>query len=62
VNYSTNVLSRLTLPGTARAGERMMVSQDATTDQMFEAAKYINAFWFPQQTLGIAIYIQTNNG
>ena len=39
----------------------LMASQGATTDQMFEAAKYINAFWFPQQTLEIAIYIQTND-
>jgi len=39
----------------------LMASQGATIDQMFEAAKYINAFWFPQQTLEIAIYIQTNN-
>ena len=39
----------------------LMASQGDTTDQMFEAAKYINAFWFPQQTLEIAIYIQTND-
>ena len=39
----------------------LMASRGATTDQMFEAAKYINAFWFPQQTLEIAIYIQTND-
>ncbi len=39
----------------------LMASQGATTDQMFEAAKYLNAFWFPQQTLEIAIYIQTND-
>lgn len=36
-----------------------MASQGATTDQMFEAAKYINAYWFPQQTLEAAIYLQT---
>jgi hypothetical protein len=39
----------------------LMASQGATIDQMFEAAKYVNAFWFPQQTLEIAIYIQTND-
>jgi hypothetical protein len=38
----------------------LMASQRATTDQMFEAAKYVNAFWFPQQALEIAIYLQTN--
>ena len=37
----------------------LMASQGATTDQMFEAAKYINAYWFPQQTLEAAIYLQT---
>jgi hypothetical protein len=29
----------------------LMASQGATADEMFEAAKYINAYWFPQQTL-----------
>lgn len=38
----------------------LMASQGATTDQMFEAAKYVNAYWFPQQTLETAIYLQTN--
>jgi hypothetical protein len=33
----------------------LMASQDATTEEMFEAAKYINAFWFPQQTLEAAV-------
>ena len=27
---------------------------------MFEAAKYVNAYWFPQQTLETAIYLQSN--
>lgn len=35
----------------------LMASQDATADQMFEAAKYINAYWFPQQTLETALYL-----
>jgi hypothetical protein len=35
----------------------LMASQDPATDRMFEVAKYINAFWFPQQTLEIAICI-----
>lgn len=29
---------------------------------MFEAAKYVNAYWFPQQTLETAIYLQSNEG
>jgi hypothetical protein len=37
----------------------LMASQGASTDQMFEAAKYVNAHWFPQQTLEAAIYLQT---
>lgn len=37
----------------------LMASQGATTDEMFEAAKYVNAYWFPQQTLETAIYLKT---
>jgi hypothetical protein len=33
----------------------LMASQGATVDAMFEAAKYVNAFWFPQQTLEAAM-------
>ena len=39
---------------------QLMASQGATSDEMFEAAKYINAYWFPQQTLETAIYLQLN--
>lgn len=38
----------------------LMASQGASTDQMFEAAKYVNAFWFPQQTLETAVYLKAN--
>lgn len=34
----------------------LMAYQDATIEQMFEAAKYANAYWFPQQTLEIALF------
>jgi hypothetical protein len=27
---------------------------------MFEAAKYVNAFWFPQQSLETALFLKTN--
>ncbi len=37
-----------------------MASNGATVDEMFEAAKYFNAFWFPQQNLEIAMYLQTS--
>ncbi len=40
----------------------LMASKGATADEMFEAAKYINAYWFPQQTLEIALYLQANQG
>jgi hypothetical protein len=38
----------------------LMASQGATADQMFEAAKYVNAYWFPQQTLEAAVYLKAN--
>lgn len=36
----------------------LMASQDASEDEMFEAAKYANAFWFPQQTLEMAVFFK----
>jgi len=38
----------------------LMASQDAGADAMFEAAKYVNAFWFPQQALEVATYLEAN--
>jgi hypothetical protein len=35
---------------------QLMASQDATREEMFEAAKYFNAFWYPSQTLEIATF------
>lgn len=32
----------------------LMASQDTTVDEMFAAAKYVNAFWYPQQILEVA--------
>ena len=40
----------------------LMASQGATADEMFEAAKYVNAYWFPQQTLETALYLKANQG
>lgn len=40
----------------------LMASQDASTDDMFTAAKHINAFWFPQQTLEQAILFKAAKG
>jgi hypothetical protein len=36
----------------------LMASQNASVDEMFVAAKYVNAFWYPQQMLEIATYFQ----
>jgi hypothetical protein len=33
----------------------LMASQNASTDRMFEAAKYVTAFWYPQQMVEVAI-------
>lgn len=33
----------------------LLAAQGATEDEMFTAAKYVNAFWFPQQTLELAV-------
>jgi hypothetical protein len=40
----------------------LMASQDASIEDMYEAAKYFNAFWFPQQTFEIALYFQASEG
>jgi hypothetical protein len=37
----------------------LLASQGANVDEMFEAAKYVNAFWFPQQNLETAVYLKT---
>ena len=37
----------------------LMASQAASTSEMFEAAKYVNAFWFPQQMLELATYFSS---
>lgn len=34
----------------------LIASQGASAEEMFTAAKYINAFWFPQQTMELAIF------
>lgn len=40
----------------------LMVSQNATADEMFAAAKYVNAFWYPQQMLEVAtVFKATQN-
>lgn len=38
----------------------LLASTDASVDEMLEAAKYVNAFWFPQQALEMAIFFETD--
>ncbi len=40
----------------------LLASQNDSVSDMFTAAKYINAYWFPQQALETAIYFQANRG
>jgi hypothetical protein len=37
----------------------LMASQGTSANQMYEAAKYINAYWFPQQTLEMAMFLKS---
>jgi hypothetical protein len=37
----------------------LMAAQDASVEAMFQAAKYVNAYWFPQQSLEIAVAFKT---
>lgn len=40
----------------------LMASQNASVDEMFEAAKYVTAFWYPQQMLEVAtVFKATQN-
>jgi hypothetical protein len=36
----------------------LMAAHNATVDEMMEAAKYANAFWFPQQMAEVATYLK----
>lgn len=40
----------------------LMASQDVSLDEMLLAAKYVNAYWYPQQTLEQAAYFQMVEG
>jgi hypothetical protein len=39
-----------------------MASQGASVEDMLRAAKYINAYWFPQPVLETAIYLKATKG
>lgn len=38
----------------------LMAYNGASVDEMLDAAKYVNAFWFPQQALMTAVYLKSN--
>ncbi len=40
----------------------LMAKNNATENQMYEAAKYINAFWFPSNYYDIALYFKNKEG
>ena len=40
----------------------LMASQGASVDELFTAAKYVSAYWFPQQMLETAIYLKASQG
>jgi len=40
----------------------LMAADGASVDEMFEAAKYVNGFWFPEQTMEVALYHQAAEG
>ena len=41
---------------------QLLASNGASEDQMFEAAKYFNAFWFPGTYYDLALYFKTKEG
>ncbi len=41
---------------------QLLASNEATEKQMFEAAKYFNAFWFPGNYYDLALYFKNKEG
>jgi hypothetical protein len=41
---------------------QLMASQGASVDELYEAAKYVSASWYPQQALETAIFFQEKMG
>jgi hypothetical protein len=40
----------------------LMAAQGASLEEMYRAAKYFNAFWFPQQAVNLALYFEGTTG
>ncbi|MCF6344052.1 MAG: hypothetical protein L3J15_05155 [Devosiaceae bacterium] len=41
---------------------QLLAASDASVDEMFEAAKYFNAFWFPREYVDLATYFKVVEG
>ncbi len=41
---------------------QLLAASGASLDEMYDAAKYFNAFWFPQEYLDLAIYFKAKDG
>ncbi len=41
---------------------QLMAANGATADEMYEAAKYFNAYWFPQSYYDLALYFKAREG
>jgi hypothetical protein len=39
---------------------QLLASQGATAEELYEAAKYVNAFWYPAQSLEIATFFKAS--
>lgn len=39
---------------------QLMASQGATVDELYDSAKYVSAFWYPQQATETAIFFEKN--
>lgn len=40
----------------------LMAANDASVDDMYRAAKYFNAFWFPREYFDLALYFKAKDG
>ena len=40
----------------------LMAAQGATESEMFQAAKYINSYWFPGTAFDTALYFKNKDG
>ncbi|HJW91724.1 MAG TPA: hypothetical protein VJ436_13875 [Anaerolineales bacterium] len=41
---------------------QLLASQGATSEELYTAAKYVNAFWYPGQSMELAIFFKASQG